>query len=231
MAEVSSNSLVLNFLNLIGQWDYNVPPTTQWAVAIVPESSEYGGSYSFFSILKEYTQLDNYGFYIPTSIQNRLLNNKVQPNIDNIGLYFAQSIKIPKEGFNPNFIGIEGMSGYLKGVVGGDRLDMGSRNLSIDFLETNLDFVDGLIRPWIITASYMGLINRGMRRSIKATITVQEFGSQNSFEDKPVRKIHIFSGCVPSDTGSKTLKYDSSEILINTVNWIYNTYTYQLVPY
>lgn len=231
MAEVSNNSLVLNFLDLIAEWDYNVPPTTQWALSIVPEASEYGSPDTFFSILKNYTEIDATGFYIPTSIQKRLLNNRVQPNLDDVGLYFAQSVKIPKEGFNPNFVGIDGMTGYLKGVVGGDRFDMGSRHLSIDFLETNLDFIDGLIRPWMITASYMGLINRGKRNSIRATISITEYGSQNQTSDKPVRKLHIFSGCIPTDTSDKTLKYDSSEILINTVNWLYNNYTYQLVPY
>ena len=65
----------------------------------------------------------------------------------------------PPETWQPASAGSEGTGGYLKGIVGGDRLDLQSKHLNIDFLETNIDFMDGLIRPWIIAASYKGLIN------------------------------------------------------------------------
>ena len=91
MAEIKKSSLVQNFLELISQWDYNVPATTQWALAIYPDSD------NLFSIIKDYTQIDVNGFYIPETIQKKLLGEKTQPNIDGLGLYYAQSVKIPKE--------------------------------------------------------------------------------------------------------------------------------------
>jgi hypothetical protein len=213
-------------MSLLGQWDYNVPLTTQWSVAIKPDAGN-----GLFNIIKDYTQIDVNNFYIPTFIQNKLLNEKTQSNMDGLGLYFAQSVKMAKESFSPASAGIEGLGGYLKGIVGGDRLDMQARHLNIDFLETNIDFMDGLIRPWIITASYKGLINLGNSKSIKSSIYIVEY-TRDRVEDthRPTRKVHKFSGCVPIDVSEKTLKYDSepTEAPTSSVTWMFEQYTYEL---
>ena len=231
MADVNPPSPVTHFLELLSIWDYSLPLTTQWAVIISPEASENGDQNGLFQIIKEYTQVDVTDFYIPLSIQNKLLNGKTQPNIDGLGLYYAQSIRMPKESFSPQFVGVDNMGGFLKGTVGSDRLDMGGRHLNIDFLETNIDFADGLIRPWIIAASYKGLINTGRKNSIKCSIVIQEFTRQKDADNvKPIRKIHTFEGCVPTDVSERILKYDSEEILIKSVGWIYTSYKYQIDP-
>lgn len=221
--EVKKNSPVANFLELLGKWDYNVPLTTQWTVTITPDAKT-----DIFNIISEYTRIDANSFFIPNILQQKLLNDKVQPKFDGVGLYFAQSVHLPPESFTTGGAGIDGMGGYLKGQVGNDRLEMTGRSLKIDFLETNLDFTSGLIRPWIIAASYKGLINLGDSNSIKCGIEVCEYTSSNTFEDKPLRKVHKFIGCVPTSINDKQLKYDSQEISINSVNWIYERYTYDL---
>lgn len=222
--EAKKNSLVLNFLYLLSKWEYNVPLTTQWAITISPEAGN-----NLFSIINDYTKVDLNSFYIPTNLQEKLLNEKVQPRFDGLGLYFAQSVTLPSESFNFNSAGSEGMGGYMKGIIGGDRLETSNKTLKIDFLETNLDFVSGLIRPWIITASYKGLINLGSENSIKCSISVVEYTNSNIDQEKPVRKIHKLTGCVPTGVSEKTLKYDTEEIRINSINWLVEKYSYELV--
>jgi hypothetical protein len=223
MAEITKNSPVLNFLSLLGKWDYNVPLTTQWVVSITPDAGS-----GLFSIISDYIRIDAHDFYIPPSIQSRLLNEQVQPKFDGVGLYFAQSVNLPQESFSTASVGVDGMGGYLKGTAATDRLDMGGRNLKIDFLETNLDFVAGLIRPWIITASYKGLINLGTTNSIKSSIEIKEFTNNKAGEQKPLRKYHKFSGCVPVSVNERSLKYDAEEIKTNSVNWVFERYTYEI---
>ncbi len=226
MAEVNKLSPIYHFLTLLGEWDYNVPLTTQWSVIIKPDAGN-----QLFNTIKDYTQIDVSNFYIPTFIQTKILNEKTQPNLDGLGLYFAQSVKIPKESFSPASAGIDGTGGYLKGIVGGDRLDLQTKHLYIDFLETNIDFSDGLIRPWIIAASYKGLINLGTSKSIKSSIYVIEYTRDRTMSlNRPTRKLHKFLGCVPIDVSEKTLKYDSepTEAPMNTVSWMFEQYTYEL---
>jgi len=224
MPEVTRTpSLVNHFLDLLGtDWNYNFPLKTQWIVSIEPEDGS-----NLYSTIKDYTDIDVHGFYIDPTIQAMLLSEKSQPNIDGLALYFAQSVKMPKESLTISSAGSDGMGGYLKGTIAGDRLDMIGRHLSIDFLDTNLDFVQTLIRPWIITASYKGLINT-RSESIKATITVNEYTRQSSNSDKPMRISHIFTGCVPIDISEKVLKYDTEEVSSSSVGWTYNQYTYKV---
>jgi len=225
-AETQTPSLVNNFLDLLGgDWAYALPLKTQWTVVIQPDAGN-----NLFSIIGDYTDVDVHNFKVSPSIQTKLLNNKTQPNIDGLGLYFAQSVKMPKESFTVGSAGVDGMAGYLKGSIAGDRLDNIGRHLNIDFLETNVDFVEGLIRPWIIAASYKGLIDIGTGNSIKSTITVREFTRESGKSKKPERINHIFTGCVPIDIPEKILKYDTEEPLINSVSWIYNHYTYVVDP-
>jgi hypothetical protein len=214
---------ISHFFDLLGEWDYSLPLTTQWTLAIKPEAGN-----GLFNIIQNYTQTDVNSFFIPPSIQQKLLGEKAQPSYEGIGLYYAQSVKMSKESFTPTYAGIDGMAGYLKGVVGGDRMDMSNRHLSIDFLETNVDFLDGLIRPWIITASYKGLINLGRSKSIKSDIFIVEYTRSKGAELKPIKKIHIYTGCVPIDVQERTLKYDSEEVIIRNVNWIFESYTYRM---
>ena len=234
MAQITKNSLVKNFLDLMGgEWAYNVPLTTQWAVAIVPDAGGYGNPDQLFRIIKDYTQIDAHSFYIPIRVQQKLLNENTQPNLDGLGLYFAQGVTIARESFSVNGVGIENSGGYLKGIVASDRLGMSDRKLSIEFLETNLDFVDGLIRPWIIAASYKGLINTGEENSIKCTISIQEFTREKSIYDmKPQKRLHVFGGCVPLDVEDRVLKYDSepTEAPTSRVSWMFEKYTYEVDP-
>jgi hypothetical protein len=224
-AETRKSSLVNNFLDLLGtSWSYNLSLKTQWAIIIQPESND-----KLFSVIKDYTDIDINGFYVDPQIQKKLLGEKTQPNIEGLGLYFAQSVKMPKETLTVAGMGVDGMGGYLKGIVAGDRLDMQGRHLNIDFLETNLDFTEGLIRPWIITASYKGLIAT-KDDSIKATIIINEYTRQSSKSDKPLRIEHTFTGCVPIDLQEKTLKYDTEDVSTNSVSWVYNHYTYKVDP-
>ena len=226
---VNIPSNVSNFLDLLSRWDYDIPLSTQWTVGIVPDASSGGNDSSqLFNIIKEYTQLDITNFYISPTIQQKLLGEKTQPNIDGIGLYYAMAAKLPKESFSPSFVGVDGMAGYLKGSVGGDRLDIGGRHLSIDFLETNIDFTDGLIRPWIIAAAYKGLINTGVSNSIKTRIILREYARSSITEKKPIRRTHIFSGCVPTDISEKSLNYDGVDVSSRTVNWIYESYAFSV---
>jgi hypothetical protein len=223
MADVIAKSLVNNFFELLGEWNYNFPLTTQWAVAIQPDAGN-----NLFSIIRKYTELDVYNFYIPESIQQSLLNEKSNPKTDELGLYFAQQVTIPKESFSPKSEGVDNMGGYIKGIVGGDRLGLDAKLLGIDFLETNIDFGSGLIRPWIIAASYKGMINLGSSNSIKCEITIREFTGSSKNNIKPLRKYHKFKGCVPIDINEKVLKYDTESLRIDTVNWIFDEYTYEI---
>jgi hypothetical protein len=217
------------FLDLISRWEYDVPLTTQWFVTITPENESYlmsklngrnsSGIYKDNGIILGQKQLD------------KLYNSTTRGVIsdpDASGLFFVQNMKLPKESFSVTTATVENMGGYLKSAVGGDRIGMSEKSLSLGFLETNLDFNDGIIKPWIITASYEGLIALSTS-SIKATIRVSQYTKARGFDKKPRRKLFEFFGCVPYSISDSELNYEGERIDIKTVDWVFTNYNYTLV--
>ena len=211
------------FLDNLSRWEYDIPYATQWAVRITPVA----GIGAFLSNIGSTINVDHYSFEADSNIMSALFGEQVQGAADGIGLYFAQTLTTPEESFaidagSP----LDGSGGFLQGIVGGNRSAGATRSINIDFLETNLDFVDGIIRPWIITASYNGLIELDKSQSIKADLEVVQYTKGAS---RPVRKVHSFINCVPFSVQSNSLDYDAERVIKRTVGWIYNHYTYKLM--
>ena len=219
MATEIRGGIINHFLDLLGKRDYDIPLTTQWLVRISFDENKD----QLFSEFQKYTQVDKNKFYISNSILNNLTNLKVQPvENDTGGLFFAQTVKLPDESFE---IGTnnDNSYGFLGGIYAETRKSLGSRNLAIGFLETNLDFLDGFIRPWIITASYRGLLEGGGKPSIKRDIEVVQIT-----KNREIRKIHKFEKCIPVSVTADTLNYDGERAIIRDVIWHFNKYTYQI---
>jgi len=211
------------FLSNLATWAYDIPYSAQWAMQIdtdVPTST-------FMTTLQQYTRVDlDDGFFVDDSIINKLLNTSVAGQQDGLGLHFAQSITVPQDGFTPGAAGVEESGGYIKGVIGGSRMGVSEKTITTELLETNLDFVDGILRPWMIAASYRGLIERSDLTSVKCTLYITQY---TKGPNRPIRKIHHFYGCVPFDISSSTLDYEAEKLTKRSVKWLYNHYRYLLV--
>jgi hypothetical protein len=211
------------FLDNLSTWEFDIPYSTQWAVRITPVAGVGG----FLSNIGSTINVDHYSFELDPGILNTLFGEQVQSSADGIGLYFAQTISTPEESFGIDAgTALDGAGGFLQGIVGGNRSSGAARSINIDFLETNLDFVDGIIRPWIITASYNGLIELDQSQSIKADLEIVQY---TKGVGRPVRKVHSFLNCVPYSVQSNALDYDAERVIKRTVGWIYNHYTYKLL--
>lgn len=214
------------FLKNLEKWDLGIPLQTQWTVRIVPENPSVGNFLA--TIGTRYTNIDYASFTIPTVITERLFNSNTQSVEYGLGLYFAQSISLPREGFTPIDSGIDNGGGFLRGVVAGDRIGIKEKSFTLSLLETNLDFCDGIIKPWIIATAYKGLINLGSANSIKSTVYVEQFTRGNENDAKPVRKTHTFFGCVPFEIDGNSLNYDAERTVTRSISWIFSQYVYRL---
>lgn len=215
------------FLQNLAYWSYSIPLQTQWIVKIDPVTRNNS---QFISNITNNTRLDKNDFTIENNLTDVLLNSKGDPHV--LGVFFAQKVALPGENFSLDTANIDGKSGgFLEGYIGGDRES--KRDLSIDFLETNLDFLDFVIKPWIITSSYRGLMARSTENSIKCNIYVYQYTKSVRSEhlkdfERPIRKVHQFLDCVPYSVEGKNLDYDSDDIKTYNVKWAFNHYTYKL---
>ena len=132
---------------------------------------------------------------------------------------FANGITLPAEKNNTDRIGMLN-AGLVSGVISNSREQQ--KPLDITFLETNLSFLDFIIRPWIIAGTHRGLIARSDAKTIKTNITAYFYDKNRN---NKVRKQYDFYGCMPVSLDAATHDYGPSLTTVGKVGWAYNSYT------
>ena len=180
--------------------------------------------------------------------RRRLLKPKFQTTV---GCAFAQTVQMPPEQIATDYVGIPNSRGFLQGPVITTRQRFASVN--IEFLETNLSFIDMLLRPWAILGSHFGSIAR-RDTPITTDIMVINFskaGFEPEFQthtysndsnehgpgttytdDVPInksgfvpRKIWLFHGAQPINIGQERVSYtEEGSVDRRNVEWIFKRY-------
>ena len=165
------------------------------------------------------------------------------------GYLLAQTIAMPTENVSINTTGIDsGTGGLIDGYYADKRGTYGSGNqISISFLETNIDVVDYFIKPWIVATAYKGLIEDGVEDTdIKCDIVVTQYTrADNHYENKlnssqfaatrnetnvidyKLRKSTTFYDCAPYNTqGGDQMSYNAISLsdITKSVGWIFSHY-------
>ena len=213
-----------HFLSNIGVWELDVPLQTQWIVRILPKSDLF----EFFNELSRFFSVDHSQLINATRYSHfeKFLGPRTNPSEEGLGLYFAQGVELPGESLDMESVIMNGDNCFLQSSVIKNRASGGKREISIKLLETNVDIVDGLIRPWIIACGYRGNAMVPGLPSLKADIQIIQYTKGKA---KPARKIHNFIDCTPYATDGSNLSYDKEDIVAKNTSWIYNYYHYQLI--
>lgn len=209
------------FNDQINKWESGIPLQTSWVVRLSLQGST---SFStFYDTIGVNILMDSDKFGIQQEDQITVFNENTN---NSIGCFYIQGIKLPVDSFSTTDANLENAGGFLTGIVGSDRAKNSSRSLSIDFLETNLDFIDLIIRPWMVTAAYRGLLAR-KANNFKANIDVVQFTRYNDDSDtRLIRKHHQFFDCIPYNIPGNPLSYTTEDVKTVSVQWSYNTYAY-----
>ena len=233
----SGNTGTTSYRNLfhtqISTWAAGIPLQTLWVARFslqrsnpdIPGIPGIPGVFNtFYTTIGVDINMDSeQKFGITPKDQLKVFNE----NINNqIGCFYIQSIKLPVDSFAIKDADLDaGAGGFLTGVVGSDRAKNSTRSLTIDFLETNLDFIDLVIRPWMVTAAYRGLLAR-QYNNFKANIEIVQFTRSIESDKRLIRKKYQFFDCVPTNIPGNPLSYTAEEVRTVSVQWSYNTYTY-----
>ena len=128
----------------------------------------------------------------------------------------AQEVSLPGESFEvaPLTIG-ESSGAYMPGYAATKRSDFLSRNVTINFLETNIDIESQLFRPWAIAISVDGLIGS----ALKTTINVCQYDNK-----RKKRKEYIFYNAFPTNCETSMINYTDDQVKTKTVTFAYSRY-------
>lgn len=140
------------------------------------------------------------------------------------GCLFAQAVQIPGESSVANPEGIQ-LGGYIRGYVGGGRDAF--EPLKVTFLETNISFVDNVIRPWTVATSYLGMIARtGAEKNYRCNISVYKIGIKTPQDMPFILQKYTFYGVCPINISGEEYNYTQTSSPINReVTFVYHYYS------
>lgn len=125
-------------------------------------------------------------------------------NNNNRGCLFVQAVQIPGESFTINPEGLQ-QNGYLRTNVGAGR--DAYNGIQVVFLDTNVSFVDNLIRPWVIATSHLGLIARSGDNNYRTNMSVFKLGVTSPNDPPYVAQKYTFYGVCPISVTGEEYSY------------------------
>ena len=217
LGNIPSIPLISNrnyFLQQLESWMSTPASTTQWIVLFE----------DFPKLLKqevlqelEYTTGDKISWNIPYERLTNIAYQKV------IGCVFCQGMELPQDRISIN--NAETISRSFIGTpTSGTR--QGFAPLKLDFLETNLSFVDLILRPWVILTAHKGLVARPKDESIKTNITIIEYAKTNQYLSQVPRKVWNFYDVAPISISQTSHGYSEENTEIRKgIEFLYSRYT------
>lgn len=139
------------------------------------------------------------------------------------GCLFVQAVSIPGES---NVVNPEGLqqSGYIRTAIGEGRNAF--ENLQISFLETNVSFVDNVIRPWVVATAHLGMIARTGAKNYRCNISVYKLGVITPTETPFVLMKYTFYGACPISVSGEEYNYTQVSSPVNReATFTYHYYT------
>ena len=147
-------------------------------------------------------------------------------------MFFATGVNLPGESILSGRAGYSTDNSLYGGLLSGPILKgrKDTNNLEITFIETNVSFIDYVLRPWTVTAAQFGLFARSgaSKQNFKTNISVSFLDKNNSNTgDSKIRKNLLFVNAVPTEVGGFEASYGAEKSTgLRTVktSWIYSTY-------
>ena len=128
----------------------------------------------------------------------------------------ARSVTVPNENTQFDIAGSMNQGGFLPGYAVNKRTDFLSKNLVINFFDTNDDIEHLFFRPWMIAIGIDGLM---MRNLICPTVELVQYDNIGR-RRKGFRFIDVF----PTNVEGYSLSYDDTEFIQKSITFAFKNY-------
>lgn len=206
-----------SFLNKVLNDPNSTPALSQlWLVGMDATALAATHSYSL-NRLKAYETENTWSIFNWKALSKAVYNGSEQYFLPAIGVNFpGDSTDVSRIGLN-NF-------GAFKGIIGGGRAD--PVVTTIVFMESNLSFVDGLLRPWMACAAYNSMKDPKIRMpNISLTCFRKNLDVKGGLE---YRKTITLKNATPISIDSEEQNYTGDKIMERQVQFVYDYYTTDL---
>lgn len=210
------------YLDLLGQWPTGIALASQWLIYfdfrnVTPLMGSIQNSLRAREIGAEWTYNN--------SVTRYLLDGKLQTAVDNMmGCVFARQVQLPGETIEASNQGLE-YGGFQAPVIASNRANY--EPFSVTLLETNASFLDLIVRPWVISVGYNGLIARRSNspKNVKCNYAdVVMFAKTGAYNRMRIRKIYRFYNVAPIAIPGETYSYQEEGLKYSDVKFAYDRY-------
>ena len=136
---------------------------------------------------------------------------------------FANGISFIADGLNTSRVGPDHV-GAMKGLIGDGRLELNAANIT--FLESNISFVDGLLRPWMALVGHRSLKDQNLRCDIEFYCLEK----WTLYQPLKVRKAMKFKNAVPINVDAVEMNYTGDKLIERSVQFAFDRYEVNVFP-
>jgi hypothetical protein len=155
---------------------------------------------------------------------NTLIGDSVTTDYSKKGCLFCQAVSVPGESTVVNPEGLQ-KNHFLMTATGDGRGPYTPTGLRMVFLDTNVSFVDNVIRPWVITTARLGMIARTGDDTYRQDITVYKLGVYNSTTPPFILQKYTFYGTCPIDVSAEEYNYSPTNVPVNReATFVFHSY-------
>ena len=128
----------------------------------------------------------------------------------------AREIVVPNENSQFDIAGQQNLGGFLPGYALNKRVDFLSKNVAINFFDTQDDIEHTFFRPWMIALGNDGLLNR---RLLCRNLTLRQYNNRME-----LRKGYVFEEVFPTNVEGYNLTYNDEEFKEKSVTFAFRNY-------
>ena len=133
----------------------------------------------------------------------------------NDNILVAREVNVPNENSQFDIAGSQNLGGFLPGYALNKRVDFLTKNLGINFFDTQDDIEHNFFRPWMIALGIDGLINR----KLLCKITLKQYNNRMQ-----LRKGYEFIDVFPTNVEGYRLSYQDEDFLERSVTFAFKEY-------
>ena len=133
----------------------------------------------------------------------------------NDNILVAREVNVPNENSQFDIAGSQNLGGFLPGYALNKRVDFLTKNLGINFFDTQDDIEHNFFRPWMIALGIDGLINR----KLLCKITLKQYNNRMQ-----LRKGYEFIDVFPTNVEGYRLSYQDEDFLEKSVKFSFKEY-------
>lgn len=199
-----SGQIPLFFESFLSKPASALPKGAQWVV-------DFEGLESVKDAIIRTAQLEPGKWDIETGLTTLISNQ----DYNRKGCLFCQAVSIPGEQTIANPEGIQ-KNQFIRTAVGEGRSDYAPNGLRMVFLDTNVSFVDNVIRPWVVTTGRLGLIARPPgSTNYRQDISVYKIGVLTSQDPPFILQKYTFFGACAVQVSEEEYNYTPTNAPVN----------------